>query len=135
MNDEQSKRLGEAADALIQAGDTLDEARETINDRRFDGDVERDRVAAAQQMSSKIDNAAKKVDEAIRKGAVAAAACGRAGAYALYREALWAAREGRGLGRSATEQDGSANKRARATEAVAKLESAIAVAARIVFVE
>jgi hypothetical protein len=133
MNDEQSKRLSEAADAVIQASEALEDARESLNDKRFDGDVERDRIAAGQQVASKLDAAGKKIEDAIRRGTIAAAALARAGAYAKYREATAAAREGRALARSAAEQDGAANKRARGQEALTKLEAALASAATNVF--
>jgi hypothetical protein len=135
MNDEQSKRLGDAADAVLQAADAIDEARDAVADRRFDGDLERDRISASQQMAAKIENAAKRVEDAIRKGTIASAANGRAGAWARYRDALVAAREGRALGKAALDQDGSANKRARGEEALAKLDAALGSAAVIVFGE
>ncbi len=135
MNDEQSKRLSDAADAVIQASDALDEAREAVNDKRFDSDLERDRLQAAQQMVGKIDGAAKRIDDAVRKGTIAAAALARAGAYARYRAATEASRDGRALGKASGEQDGSANKRAKGQEAIAKLEVALAAAATIIFGE
>jgi len=133
MNDEQSKRLSEAADAVLQAADALEEARDAVNDRRFDSEQERDRMQAAQQMTGKIDNAAKRIEDAVRRGTIAGAALGRAGAYARYREATAAAREGRTLGKAAADQDGSANKRAKGSEAIARLEAALNLSAAIVF--
>jgi hypothetical protein len=135
MNDEQSKRLSEAADALIQASDALEEARETMNDRRFDSEQERDRIQAAQQMTGKLDNAGKKVDDAVRKCTVAAAATGRPGTFAAYKAADLAVREARGLARRSGDQDGTAAKKAMAAEAVTKVEGALASAAVIVFGE
>lgn len=135
MNDEQSKRLSEAADALIQAGDALEEARATLSDARFDSQVERDRIAAASQMSSKLDAAGKRIDDAVRKGTIAAAALARAGAYQRYRDATAAIREGRALARISSEQDGSANKRAKGEESLARLDAGLTSAAVIVFGE
>ena len=135
MNDEQSKRLSDAADAVIQASDALDEARDALNDKRFDSELERERVQAAQQMTGKIDAAAKRIEDAVRKGTVASAALARAGAYARYREAMAAVRSGRATGKTAGEQDGSVNKRAGGTEAVALLDTALSAAAVIVFGE
>jgi len=133
MNEEQSKRLAEAADAVLQAADALEEAGNAIADRRFDNEQERDRLQAAQQMASKIDSAGKRVEDALRRGAIAAAALGRAGAYARYREATLAAREGRAMGKAAADLDGTANKRARGEEAIVRLDAALAAAAVIVF--
>lgn len=135
MNDEQSKRLSEAADAVIQAGDAVDDARDSLNDKRFDSELERERIQAGQQIANKLDGAGKKVEDALRRGTVAAAALGRPGAYARFQEAKAAAREGRSLGKSAAEQDGTANKRARAQEATEKLDAALKAAAAIVFGE
>jgi hypothetical protein len=135
MNDEQSKRLSEAADAVIQAADALEEAREALTDRRFESEQERERMQAAQQMASRLDNAARRIEDAVRRGTIAAAALGGQGAYVRYREAIAAAREGRALGRSATDQDGSAARRAMGQEAFARLEAALTAAAAIVFGE
>jgi hypothetical protein len=133
MNDEQSKRLSDAADAVIGAVDALEEARETLNDRRLDSDQERERLAAAQQVSSKLEAAGKRIEDAVRRGTIAAAALDRRGAYGRYREATTAAREGRAAARAALNQDGTANKRTKAEEALARLDAALALAAAIVF--
>jgi len=135
MNDEQSKRLSDAADALIQASDALDEARDALADARFDSQVERDRLSASQQMTSKLENAGKRIEEAVRRGTVAAASLARPGAYQRYRDSTAAAREGRYLARLANEQDGSVNKRAKGTESLTKLDEALSIAATIVFGE
>ncbi len=135
MNDEQSKRLSEAADAVIQASDAVDEARDALNDKRFDSELERERMQAGQQIASKLDAAGKKIDDALRRGTVAAAALGRPGAYARFQEAKAAVRDGRSLGKSSADQDGTANKRARGQESLEKLEAALRAAATIVFGE
>jgi hypothetical protein len=135
MNDEQSKRLSDAADALIQASDALDDARDAMNDPRFDSTVERERLSAGQQMSSKLDNAGKRIDDAVRRGTIAAAALARAGAYQRYRESTTAVREGRALARMANDQDGTTAKRAKAQEGLERLEAALTSAAVIVFGE
>ena len=90
-------------------------------------------MAAVQQVSAKIENAGKKVEDAIRRGTVASAANGRAGAWGRYREALAAARYGRFLGRTTLDQDGVTNKRTRSQEAIGYLDSAVGSAAIIVF--
>ncbi|MBE7520439.1 MAG: hypothetical protein HS107_14465 [Thermoflexaceae bacterium] len=133
MNDEQSKRLSDAADAVIAASEALDEAREALADRRFDSELERERLQAAQQMTSKIDAAAKRIDDAVRKGTIAAAALARTGAYARYREAVDAVKAGRATGKAAGEQDGTANKRTMGNEALGRLDTALNAAAAIVF--
>ncbi|HEX6030220.1 MAG TPA: hypothetical protein VFY90_02235 [Tepidiformaceae bacterium] len=135
MNDEQSKRLSEAADTLVQAWEALDEAREALGDRRFESDQERERMVAAQQMASRLDNAGKRIEDALRKGAIAAAAAGRTGAWPRYQESIVAAREGRQTGKSAQEADGVANKRARGQEAWERLNEAAEGAATLVFLE
>jgi hypothetical protein len=135
VNDEQSKRLSDAADALIQASDALEEARETMNDRRFESDQERDRTQAVQQMTGKLDGAAKKVDDAVRKCTLAAAASGKPGTFNAYKAAGVAVREGRSLARRSGDQDGTAAKKAMATEALARIDGALEAAAGIVFGE
>ncbi len=132
MNEEQSKRLADASDALVQAA--LDEARELLTDRRFESEQERDRTSAGQNLGSKVDGAAKKIEDAIRKGAVAAGATGRAAGWERYREASAAAREGRALARTIADQDGSASKRSRGEEAIGRLDAALGAAVRLVFV-
>jgi hypothetical protein len=135
MNEEQSKRLSDAAESLLQASDALDDARDAVNDRRFESETERDRSTAASQMANRLDSAGKRMEDAIRKATVAAAALARPGAFARYREGITATREGRSLGRGAVEQDGSANKRAAGQEALTRLEAALAIAAVLVFPE
>lgn len=135
MNDEQSKRVSEAADAVLQAADALEDARESFNDKRFESAQERERLAAAQQMAGKLDNAGRRIEDAVRKGTIASAALDRRGAYSRYREATTAAREGRALARQAPNQDGTPGKRAKGEEALARLEAALNAAATIVFGE
>lgn len=133
MNDEQSKRLADAADALVQAADALEEARAAAADARFDSEVERDRQAASQQLAGKVDGAGKRIEEAVRKGTTAAGASGRSGGYQLFRQASAAVRDGRALGRTIGDQDGSAAKRTRAEEAIKQLDDALEAAAGLVF--
>lgn len=135
MNDEQSKRLSDAAEMLVQAWEALDEARAMFSDRRFESEQERERMVAGQQMAARLDNAGKRIEEAVRKAAIAAAAAGRPGAWLRYQESIAAAREGRQLGRAASEADGSANKRARGQEAWDRLSAAAEEAAAMVFPE
>lgn len=135
MNDEQSKRLSDAAESLVQAYEALDEARDTFADRRFDSEQERERMVAGQQMASRLDAAGKRIEEAVRKATIAAAATGRAGAWLRYQESIMAAREGRQMGKSASEADGSAAKRTRGQEAWERLASALEGASALVFPE
>ncbi len=135
MNDEQSKRIAEAAEAVVQATEALDDAREVLQDRRFDSDVERERQAASGLLASRVDGAARRIEDAVRKSAVAAATTARAGAYKRYMEAAAAANKGRSLGKTITDQDGSPAKRARAEEAIEELNRALQTAADLVFTE
>ena len=133
MNDEQSRRLGEAADLLVLAADALDDARETLNDARFGRELERDRTAAAQQLASRTDAAGKRIEEALRKACSASAANGRTATWAAYRTALAAAHAGRLLARAVPDADGTEKRQAAAREAMASLEGALQVAADLVF--
>ena len=133
MNEEQSKRLSDAAESVLSASEALDEAREAMTDARFESEQERDRSQAAQQMASRLENAAKRVEDAVRKGTVAAAALAREGAFGRYRSATAAARKGRALAKSTPNQDGTAAKREQGAAALAKLDEAMAAAAAIVF--
>lgn len=133
MNEEQSKRLADAADAILNATDALDEARETLGDRRFDSEQERERAQAIQQAVNRLDSAAKRVDDSLRKAVVAAAALGREGSYPRYRAAAAASREGRSLAKTAADQDGTAARRQRAEESLSRLDLALASAAALIF--
>jgi hypothetical protein len=135
MNDEQSKRLAEAADTIIQANESLEEAREAVHDRRFESENERERMTAGTQMMTRLDSAGKRVEDAIRKATMAAAACGRAQTYQRFRAASSDAKGGRALARSVPGVDGAINKRSRGEEALARLETALASAATIAFGE
>jgi hypothetical protein len=133
VNDEQSKRLSDAADAIISASDAMAEARDALADKRFESDQERDRTQAIQQVAGKVDNAGKRIDDALRKAVIACAALAREGAYQRYLEATALVREGRALGKTAPDQDGSAAKRERAEAAISSLDKALAAAASLVF--
>ena len=133
MNDEQSKRLAEAAEAVLRASDALDEVRAALADKRFESDQERMRLQAAQQVVSRLDAAGKRVDDGLRKAAVACAALGRDGAYARFREARGTLQQGQTAASSVMNEDGIAAKRAKAEEALGLLESAVAGAASLVF--
>jgi len=133
MNEEQSKRLADAAEAILNATDALDEAREALGDRRFDSEQERERTQAIQQVSNRLDNAGKRVEDSLRKAVVAAATLGREGSYERYRSASAASREGRMLAKTATDQDGTLARRQRAEEALSRLDLALATAAALLF--
>lgn len=133
MNEEQSKRLSDAANAVITAADALQDARDSLGDKRFGSEQERERLQAAQQTANRIDQAGKRVDEALRKAAVAALALLREGAYEHYLEAAAVAREARAMARSAPDQDGTAAKRERAEQALASLEAVLRTAAGFAF--
>ncbi|MDZ7728580.1 MAG: hypothetical protein U5Q44_10540 [Dehalococcoidia bacterium] len=135
MNEDQSKRLAEAADSVLNAADAIEEAREALNDRRFESEQDRERTQAVQHVVSRFDAAAKRIDEALRKGIVAATALDREGLFDRYRSASAAVREGRSLARTTPDQDGSAARKERAGEALARLEAALTAAAGVVFDE
>lgn len=135
MNEEQTKRLADAAEAVLSASDSLDDARETLADRRYESEQERERLQAIQQSVNKIDQCAKRAEEALRKGVVAAATRGGPSAYPRYREGISAAREARTLAKSAPDQDGTLARRQRAEEAIGKLQAAVTIAASFVFGE
>jgi len=133
MNEEQSKRLADAAEAILNATDALDEAREALGDRRFDSEQERERTQAIQQVSNRLDNAGKRVEDSLRKSVIAAATLGREGSYERYRSASAASREGRTLAKTATDQDGTLARRQRAEESLSRLDVALATAAALLF--
>lgn len=133
MNEEQSKRLADAAEAVISAADALEEARAALDDAKFNSDQERDRTQAIQQATSRLDTARKKLEDALRKGAVASVAAGRQGMFARYQGASAAVREARTTAKNAAEQDGTQAKRTMALEALGQLETALNTSAALVF--
>lgn len=133
MNEDQSKRLGDAADAVIGAAEAVEDARTALDDKRFDSEQERERLQASQQAASRLEAAGKKIEEALRKGTVASAASGRTGAYPRYVGGADSVRQGRATARLSLEQDGTASKRTMAREALVQLEAGLATAAAIVF--
>lgn len=133
MNEEQSKRLADAADTILNAADALEDAREALADRRFDSDQERERAQAIQQVASRLENAGKRIDDSLRKSVVAAATLGREASYDRYRAATASSREGRQLARSAADQDGTAARRQRAEDSLTRLEAALSTAAALTF--
>ena len=135
MNDEQSKRLAEAADAVLQANEALSEASESMNDPRLESGQDRERSRAAQQLASRLDNAAKRIEDGLRRGALAAATLGTPGAFARYREAVAAARAAREAARAIPDADGTAQKREAADAAMQQLTTALEGATALVFAE
>lgn len=135
MNDEQSKRLAEAAEAVLRATDAIEDARAAFEDPRFESDQERIRLQAAQQVVSRLDAAGKRVDDGLRKAAIACAALGRDGAYGRFREARATLQQGQAATSSVMNEDGIVAKRTKAQEAMGLLESALAGAAALVFGE
>ena len=134
MNEEQSKRLADAADAVLQSAEAVAEAVAALDDPRFNGEQERDRSQAAQQAASRLDNAAKKVQDALRKGAIAAASTAHVGTYQSYQRGAAAALISREDAKSIANEDGSANKQAKAQQSLESLETALAAAVGLVFV-
>ncbi|HET7738817.1 MAG TPA: hypothetical protein VFK32_09610 [Tepidiformaceae bacterium] len=135
MNEEQSKRLADAAEAVISAADALEDARAALDDAKFNSEQERERMQAAQQAASRLDSAGKKLEDALRKGAVASVSAGRLGMFARYQGAAAAAREARATAKASTEQDGTQAKRSKGQEALAQLDMALVTAAALVFGE
>jgi hypothetical protein len=135
MNDEQSKRVAEAAEALIQANDSLEEARDALRADRFERDSERERANAAQQLTSRIDAAGRRVEEALRRAAISSAALGRSGAWAPYRSAVGGVREARASVRGPADPSEVDARRAAGELAVARLDEGLSVAAGMVFGE
>lgn len=133
MNEDQSKRLAEAADSVLNAADALEEAREALNDRRFESEQDRERTQAVQHVVNRLDGAARRIDDALRKAIVAAATLDREGLYDRYRSGSAAVREARNLARTAPDQEGAAARRERAGESLARLDAAMTTAAGVVF--
>ncbi len=136
MNEEQTKRVSDAADAVLNAADALNDARESLSDKRYQSELERERTQAVQQTANRIESAARRIDDALRKATIAAATLQRDGAYKARQKAVATLREGRTAGRSAPDQDGGiAQKRERAETALTQLETALAAAASLVYRE
>ncbi len=133
MNEEQSKRLAEAADAVLQSAEAVEEASAALSDPRFESDQERDRTQAAQQAASKLENAAKRTQDALRKAAVAAASSAQVGVYEIYQGGATAAAASRDAAKGISNEDGSANKQARAQQSMESLRTALAAAVGLVF--
>ena len=133
MNEEQSKRLADAADAVIQSSEAVAEAADALSDPRFSGEQERDRTQAAQQAANKLENGGKKVQDALRKAAVAAASSATAGVYERYQAGAAAAAASRDGAKAIANEDGSANKQAKAQQSMESLDAALASAVSLVF--
>jgi len=134
MNEGQSKRVADAADAVLQSAEAVAEATAALADPKFSSEQERDRSQAAQQAASKLDNAGKRIQEALKKGAIAAASNGQPGTYGAYQAGAAAAGASRDDAKAIANEDGSANKQAKATQSMEGLEVALAAAVGLVFV-
>ncbi|MFN0095725.1 MAG: hypothetical protein ACKVVT_13230 [Dehalococcoidia bacterium] len=132
MNDEQTKRLADAADAFWQARELLAEAVEATCAAGFDG-AERERVSAGQVMLNRLEAAIKRNDDALKKAAIAAAACGRPGAWDRIKAGIEQLRSARKAAGEARDADGSLNKREKAKQAISALEEALDAMQQLVF--
>ena len=134
MNDEQTKRVAEAAEALIQANDSLEEARDALRPERLEKDSDRERANALQQLTSRVDAAGRRVEEALRRATIASAALGKAGTWEPYRTAVASVREARATVRiPATDASDASARRAVLESAITRLSEGLSSAAGMVF--
>ncbi len=133
MNDEQSRRLAEAADAIIAASDALEEARVSTDDGTFAKEFERERLAAAQRMAARVEVAARKTEEAVRRATIAGAATAAPGGWPQHIEAVTAVRRAKAAVKSVPDADGSVARRDLGLQAIESLNQALALAAVLVF--
>jgi hypothetical protein len=131
MNDEQSRRLSLAADAVLKASRALEEAREAVAGTRSETTQDRERQQAAGRAAARLEAAARRIEDALHRGAVAAATLGRTGAYPRYQGALQSLREGRETARSLRQPGVAALERSE--DALARIEAALNTAAALTF--
>ena len=83
----------------------------------------------------RLENAARKIEDGLKKATIAGAACARPATYNRYRNAILTLRDARSLGKTAADQDGAIAKRQRGQEALMRLDEALGIAATIVFTD
>jgi hypothetical protein len=133
MNDEIARRIAAAVEAVLEAADALAEARAAVGDPRFESSHERERSAAVKRASHTLDTASRRIEQGLRRAAVAASLRERHSVYTRYSEAMAALFVGRESARSAPSGDGTPERRSRLQDALARLEAAQRTAASFAF--
>lgn len=135
MNEEQARRLAQAAEAFVEALAALAEARAASFANDLEASLERVRQQAARRAATALEQAARRLEEAATRTAVALAALRLAGAFAAVRRTLETAREVRARSRTIPDADGGAARRSAAQAALEELERASEELARLLFPE
>ncbi len=133
MGEEVDKRVMDGADALVAAFDALREAKLALDDVRLSSPVEAQRNQGFSQASNRVEGAAKKGEEALRKCIVAASASRSPGHFQCYRQADGRLASARSELRGAAREDDPSSKAARLSVAVALIEQGLDASKDLIF--
>ncbi len=133
MGEEVDKRVMDGADALVGAYDALREAKLALDDPRLSSPVEAQRNQGFSQATNRVEGAAKKSEEALRKCIVAASVGHNAGHFLCYRQADGRLASARAELRSAAREDDPSSKAARLSVAVALIEQGLEASKDLIF--
>ncbi|HEY7296212.1 MAG TPA: hypothetical protein VH916_14300, partial [Dehalococcoidia bacterium] len=133
MGEEVDKRVMDGADALVAAFDALREAKLALDDPRLSSPAETQRNQGFSQASNRVESAAKRSEEALRKCIVAASVNRSPGHFFCYRQADGRLGSARVELRSAAREDDPSSKAARLSVAVALIEQGLDAAKDLIF--
>lgn len=133
MGEEVDKRVMDATDALVVAFDALRDAKLALDDPRLSSPVEAQRNQGFSQATNRVEGAAKKSEEAVRKGIVAASVNHHPGHFRCYRQADGRLASARAELRSAGREDDPSSKAARLSVAVALVEQGLDASKDLIF--
>ena len=135
MNAEAERRLAEAADAIMSSVAALAETLDGLNDSRLGAESVQVRQQAMSSVLSRGEQAVRRLEEALKKATIAAAATRVGGAYSRYKEAHSALADAQAYMSMVRDADGTPAKLEKLRSAYAALERALDVAQSFVFVE
>ncbi|HLZ69462.1 MAG TPA: hypothetical protein VKV26_06060 [Dehalococcoidia bacterium] len=135
MGEEVDKRVMDGTDTLVAAFDALREAKLALDDVRLSSPVEAQRNQGFSQASNRVEGAAKKGEEALRKCIVAASVSHSPAHFLCYRQADGRLASARAELRGAAREDDVSSKAARLSVAVALIEQGLDATKDLIFAE
>jgi hypothetical protein len=134
VGDEVDRRVMDAAEALVAAFDALREARLALDDPRLSSGHDTQRGQGFSQATNRVESAARRAEEALRKCTVAAAAGRSPAAFAAYRLGDSRLAAARGELRGAARENEASGKAAHLSIAVVLIEQGLDATKDLIFV-
>jgi hypothetical protein len=133
MGEDVDRRLMDAADGLVAAFEALREAKLAMDDPRLSAAADQQRNQGFSQVTNRVENGAKKAEEALRKAIIAAAPGRNPAHFACYRQADARLASARAELRGAAREDDPSGRAARLSVAIALVDQGLDVAKDLIF--